>query len=270
VIDNDFIVTYPSNQLYAGKFVRVPLLIGANTDEGTSFGTGYGPNGNGVNTDAEWLQVLNSTGISPTSDTASIISALYPNIQALGIPSLTTYPSIVTLGSPVASELGLQLRRTAAYFGDVVVIAPRRASSTAWSTYNVPSYSYRFDVTVNGIPNFIGATHFQEVAFVFNNTKGQGYAVNPFPSLTEAESTSFQDLAVLMSRSWVAFITELDPNKNGIRGANIWPVYNTTTGGGEGSNIVFSVNETSYVEPDTFRGEGIAWISRNFRDVYGQ
>jgi carboxylesterase type B len=270
VIDNDFIATYPSTQLSTGNFVHVPLIIGANTDEGTSFGLGYGPNGTGVNTDAEWLQTLNSTGISPDSDTASIISALYPNIQALGIPPLTTYPSIILPNSTIAEGLGLQFRRLAAYFGDIVVIAPRRASNIAWSSNNVSSYAYRFDVTVNGLTPIFGATHFQEVAFVFNNTLGQGYAVDPFANLTASESTAFQNLALLMSRSWVSFITELDPNANGVEGVNEWPVYNASMGGGAGTNMVFSVNETSYPEPDTFRGEGIAWISEHAWDVYGR
>ena len=247
----------------------MPLIIGTNTDEGTGFGSGYGPNGKGVNTDAEWLQVLNSTGISPSSSSAEILSALYPNIQALGIPSLITYPSIITPNSSLADAVGLQFRRVAAYIGDIVVIAPRRASSIAWSSYNVPSYAYRFDVTVNGMPPYIGATHFQEVSFVFNNTLGQGYAVDPFANLTASESTAFQDLAVLMSRSWVSFITELDPNANGVEGASKWPVYNATAGGGAGMDIVFSVNET-FTEPDTWRGEGIAWISEHARDVYGR
>ena len=270
VIDNDFIVTYPSTQLSTGKFVRVPLIIGANTDEGTAFGSGYGPNGTGVNTNTEWLQTLNSTGIDPTSDTAAIISALYPDIQALGIPSLQTYPAIISPSSAVAASVGIQFRRVAAYIGDIVVIAPRRASSIAWSNFNVPSYAYRFDVTVNGVPPLIGATHFQEVAFVFNNTQGQGYATDPFGNLTVEESETFQNLAVQMSRSWVSFITELDPNRNGIKGVNEWPVYNATLGGGVGSDMVFTVNQSSYAEPDTFRGEGIAWLSENARDVYGR
>lgn len=105
---------------------------------------------------------------------------------------------------------------------------------------------------------------------MFNNTLGQGYAVDPFGNLTETESVAFQNLAIQMSRSWVAFVTELDPNLNGVQGVNPWPVYNATTGGGAGWDMVFTVNETSYAEPDTFRGEGIAWISTNARDVYGR
>ena len=266
-IDGDFVATYPSLQLSSGNFVRVPLLIGTNTDEGTAFGSGYGPNGLGVNSDAEFLSVLNSTNlIPPSSTTAAIISYLYPNIQALGIPSLATYPEIITAGSPVAESLGLQFRRLAAYFGDQVVIAPRRASNIAWSNFNVPSYAYRFDVVVNGVPDIIGATHFQEVAFVFNNTQGQGYATDPFANTTRA----FDKLAIQMSRSWVGFITELDPNRNGLRGVNEWPVYNATVGGGAGLDFVFTINGSSYAEPDTFRGEGIAFISENALSVYGR
>jgi hypothetical protein len=42
-------------------------------------------------------------------------------------------------------------------------------------------YSYLWNVIVNGLPAPIyGATNFQEVAFVFNNIEGIGYAANPF------------------------------------------------------------------------------------------
>ena len=53
-MDNDFISTYPSIQLSRGDFVKVPFLIGANTDEGTAFGAGKEPNGTGINTTAEF------------------------------------------------------------------------------------------------------------------------------------------------------------------------------------------------------------------------
>ena len=271
-IDGDFIATYPSLQLLSGNFVRVPLLIGTNTDEGTASGTGYGV----INTDADFLSILNSTDIPPDSETAAIISYLYPNIQAIGIPSLTTYPVVVEPGSEVAALFGLQFRRMTSYFGDIVVNAPRRASNHAWSAFGIPSYSYRFDVTVNGVPNFIGATHFQEVAFMFNNINGNGYAVNPFGNLSTEDTRHFDDLAKYMSRSWVSFMTTGDPNHNGgpfgVQGTNgDWPVYNASAGGGEGWNMVFTVNGSgSYTEPDTYRAEGMAFISENALGVYGR
>jgi carboxylesterase type B len=273
MIDSDFITTYPSVQLSNGKFVRAPLLIGANTDEGTSFGINYGPNGTGVNTDAQWLDVLNSTNIAPDSQTATILSYLYPNIQGLGIPSLMTFPWVIPPDSNFSSQLGSQFRRMTSYFGDTVVIAPRRATNQAWSAYQVPSYSYRFDVVVNGIPTCVGSTHFQEVAFVFNNIRGEGYegyTANPFGNMTDDDNKKFVDLSNLMSKSWVSFVVDQDPNGHGVESVKQWPVYNSSLGGGMGINMVFTVNITEqYIEWDSWRGEGINFINENRLGVYG-
>lgn len=113
----------------------------------------------------------------------------------------------------------------ASYFGDVVVHAPRRATNQVWSAYQLPSYSYRFDVVVNGVPTFLGSTHFQEVAFVFNNIDGEGYATNPFGNMTAHDNEKFVNLSKLMSRSWVSFIVDGDPNLHGLEGVGTtWPV----------------------------------------------
>lgn len=180
--------------------MKVPFLIGANTDEGTAFGAGKGPNGTGRNTTAEFLTALNDTGIAHSSLTAAIISYLYPDIQAIGIPTLTTLPEIITPNS-----------------ADEIIIGPRRMANKAWSKFSVPNWSYRFDIIPNGNTPSGGATHFQEVAFVFNNTRGLGYATSPFANLTSTEEVTFGNLAVEMSRSWVSFITELDPNQMAFR-----------------------------------------------------
>ena len=136
--------------------------------------------------------------------------------------------------------------------------------------HNVTSYSYRFDVLVNGVARSTGATHFQEVAFVFDNIKGQGYAVNPFGNLTAEAEQKFNALAKLMSRSWVSFITTGSPNENGVAGAPEWPVYDVREGGGEGRNLVWGVGGSgSYVEGDMYRGAAMAWLSGNALGVFG-
>jgi len=94
----------------------------------------------------------------------------------------------------------------------------RRMANKAWSKSSVPNWSYGFDVILNGNTSSDGATHLQEVAFLFNNTRELGYARSPFANLTSTEVT-FGDLAVEMSRSWVSFITELDTNQYGVQGA---------------------------------------------------
>lgn len=126
VLDGDFIADYPVNQLATGRFPKIPVMIGTNTDEGTAFGTAQGPNGTGVNTDAEMRYAVNKrigaqapalTGKS-LDELIDEILALYPDIQAVGIPSIDKFPVIVA-GDEVATAFGLQYRRTGAFFGDL-------------------------------------------------------------------------------------------------------------------------------------------------------
>ena len=51
-VDGDFITQYPQISYREGKIAKVPILLGTNTDEGTSFGT------SGVNTDEQAIQQL--------------------------------------------------------------------------------------------------------------------------------------------------------------------------------------------------------------------
>lgn len=119
VLDGDFITGWPSAQLRDGKFVKVPVLIGSNTDEGTAFGVA------GINTDEEFAAII-AANIAPgveftTGKTAAQLTAevenFYPNIQAAGEPSLKKWPVIMP-GDAVARSKGLQWRRSGAFFGD--------------------------------------------------------------------------------------------------------------------------------------------------------
>lgn len=153
----------------------------------------------------------------------------------------------------------------------------RRRASIAWSAAGLPSWSYVFDVTVNGVADYVGATHFQEVAFVFDNVLAVGYDAQPDPFANT--SAAFPALAKAMSTAWVNFVVGLDPNGAGGAtattglefpgsGAVAWPAYNASEGGGVGRNMVFSVNG-SYVEWDDFRAEGMRWMIENSLPVFG-
>jgi carboxylesterase type B len=201
VIDNDFLPDTGSNLILAGKFVKVPYLLGANHDEGTAFGR------RGINTTEQFLASLTSSGID--NATAATIAVVYPDIPEIGIPPTFN-------GRPPASlAFGSQFKRAAAYGGDEVMHAPRRLTSQMWAKYNTTSYSYVFDVIPNGLDGTVGATHFQEVAFVFHNIGGVGYdnavAVPPFAGKPE----SYTQLSTMMSRMWISFIVDVDPNNSG-------------------------------------------------------
>ncbi|EAQ87427.1 hypothetical protein CHGG_04046 [Chaetomium globosum CBS 148.51] len=274
VLDGDFVADYPSKQLSEGRFPKVPVLIGCNSEEGASFGTGLGPNGGGINTDEEMRQAVmvrvspevEKTAGKTVKQVVDELMFLYPNIQAVGTPGLDKWP-VIQPGDEVALRMGLQYRRSAALFGDFMMQHSRRRASLAFEKQGIPAWNYRFDVTLPSIPGYIGATHFQEVAFVFDNTRGEGYGKNPFANNTE----SLVALAKTMSTGWINFITGQDPN--GAEGLSLpgnvsWPAYNVNVGGGVGQNVVWS-DKGSYVEVDDWRVEGINYFIENSLAVFG-
>jgi carboxylesterase type B len=247
VIDGDYIQDNGAALLSDGKFVHVPILHGANHDEGSAFGTW------GVNSTEAYLEYLELLG--NTAEEAEVLAAVYPDIPEIGIPG-TLHGRL-----PADSLAGSQFKRVCAYAGDAYMHAPRRYTAETWAANNVTSYSYVFNVLVNGLSQYVGATHFQEVAFVFYNLEGNGYenavSVNPF--LNEPET--FTQLARMMSRMWSSFIVDQTPNNNGVTALE-WPEYTAD----DPHNIVFDVNvtELAYIEPDIYRAEAIAYLHSQY------
>lgn len=285
VVDGDFVQKYGSIQFARGEFVKVPIIDGANTDEGTVFGPV------GIDNDTAFLNYLESTSSYPllsllrrpltaySHPTNLTLTPSDTQLQGAHLPPslasaiLSAYPLPTGIGqsgipaevASVPASLGLQYRRTSAYTGDAIIIASRRLTCQTWASRSVPAYCYRFNAIPNGAPYTIGATHFVEVAFVFLNFDGLGYngvngfAGNPFAGKPE----SYRDLAYLMASSWATFVTDLDPNSfrkenTGVMGRTEgWPIYAAK----DPMDYVFDANVSSYAEPDTFREEGIALIN---------
>lgn len=61
VVDGDFVQKWGSIQLDNHEFVKVPVLAGTNTDEGTAFGP------TGINTTQEWYDYLTGMSMFPPS-----------------------------------------------------------------------------------------------------------------------------------------------------------------------------------------------------------
>ncbi|KAL2159564.1 hypothetical protein VTH06DRAFT_2133 [Thermothelomyces fergusii] len=286
VLDGDFVADYPSRQLREGRFPRVRALIGTNSDEGSGFRGGYGSDGGAggrVDTDEEMRRAI-ATIVGPdvertagktTDQVVAELAFLYPNIQAVGVPSLDKWP-VIRPGDPVADEMGVQFRRAAALFGDYNMHVARRRANLAFAARGLPSWSYRFDVVMPAVPGYIGATHAQEIPFTFANTHGEGYSKNPFAddSINDNRTEKLTALARTMSAAWVNFITDQDPNGPGgatlpgLPGGGTWPVYDPDVGGGVGQNLVWS-EEGSYVEVDSFRAQGINYFIENSLPVFG-
>ncbi len=58
-----------------------------------------------------------------------------------------------------------------------------------------------------------------------------------------------------MERAWIGFVNDLDPNAHGLEGEPHWPKYSHNA-----TNMVFK-RQGRYLEPDSFRQKGIAFIN---------
>ncbi|OBR05091.1 Carboxylic ester hydrolase [Colletotrichum higginsianum IMI 349063] len=274
VKDGDFLADFATNQLARGDFVKVPVLIGSNTDEGSAFGQGKGPSGGPINTDDDMAyavasvippQAEETTGRS-VDELVDGVLTLYPDDQAVGIPNLETWPHVIQPGEEIAVARGLQQRRGGAFFGDMFFGFLRRRANTVWSENGIPSFAYRFNVRPNGAPEYIGSTHFAEVAFVFNNLDGLGYTTNPFGGNDTSYTVKASALSKTISTAWINFFAGLNPN--GAPGLSEWPVYDTAGEAGVGSDVVFGI-DGAVVETDDWRKDGMDWMIEHALDVFG-
>lgn len=242
VVDGDLVKKPGSSQLDKHEFVKVPIIAGTNTDEGTAFGP------TGVNTTNQFYEYLTggSLNIKTPPDVARKILKLYPDDPSQGVPEF--------LGNKRVPSKGYQWRRTSAFAGDFMMHANRRRQCEAWAESSTPAYCYRFNVRSADVPLLSGATHFEEVAFVFRNFAGLGYHYGkPFAGTPQ----SYFDLSSMMTSMWASFIHDLDPNPGVVNKSIHWGSYNKA----KPLDLFLDANTTSHMEPDTWRKEGIDYIN---------
>jgi carboxylesterase type B len=132
LLDGDFLTGYPSQLAAQGQYVKVPIITGANTDEGFAIsGT--------PNTEEDiFKSIFTWRSYSLTPPTVRRLLELYPDDPCNEVPyaitNCTRNPS-----------RGLQWRRAATIGSDLVMIAQRRGMAERYTGAGVPVYSYRFD-----------------------------------------------------------------------------------------------------------------------------
>ncbi|TIA07895.1 alpha/beta-hydrolase [Aureobasidium pullulans] len=258
IVDGDFIARWGSQQLAEGAFVHVPIIDGANSDEGTSFSPV------GANTTQDFASDVTELGKVPEEATGyagaspSLAKSFLPELLA-AYPDGPEYwiPGVEELGNTTMNDFrGAMYRRSAAYWGDVRIVANRRGTCEAWTARGIEAYSYRFNTRSTSTPVQAGVPHAEEIPYVFNNTRGLSRSTEP----VQDQPQSYQELAILMSSTWASFIHDRDPNswmRTNETSAR-WPVYELQ----DPKEIVWDANVTtlSYVEDDTYRAEGIRFI----------
>ena len=252
IVDGEFLQQLPSKSFKEGKVANVAILAGSNTDEGTA--TFLGPR-NMLHNDTDTYNFLATMRKGLDDRTVQQIMELYPDDPAQGCPFNT--------GSERFAENGLQYKRGAAIAGDLSIHAGRRATVEFFASLPArkrkPVYSYRFDQTpwnnqepLIAVAAPVFATHYAEICFVFNiapdASKSNTNWIGPYPA--------YYEMSNLMSRMFISFIHDLNPNNHGIRKVPQWRDYRY----GE-TNFVFN-NLGCYVERDNWRERQLAFWSQ--------
>ncbi|KAI0428057.1 alpha/beta-hydrolase [Xylaria sp. FL1042] len=245
LLDGDFLTGYPSQLMQAGKYVKVPILIGANTDEG--FAISGTPN----TEDDIFNSIFTWRSYALTPPTVRSLLELYPDDPCHEPPHAIT-------NCTRDAARGLMWRRAAAIGGDLVMISGRRRMAELYTAAGMPVYSYRFDQRPWNGDEWDGVKHFVNVAYSFQNISG---LLGPSPAYD-----SHARLARAIGRAYVSFVNHLDPNGAGAGDAVLqaeaealprWPVYDLEAP----TNMVLNATR-NWVEADTWRKEGIEFMMR--------
>jgi len=227
-----------------GKFIKIPILDGANSDEGVNFSP------MGVdNETALFNSMFSQRSYAIVPNTARKLLALYPDDPA-------NQPPYYIKTRTIFPNKGLQWRRAAAMYGDMVMISGRRKFCELYAAAGQEVYSYRFDTPLWNAAVTDGAKHFVNVVFSFQNISG---ALGPLP-----QYHSYRELSNNIGKAYISFANDHDPNDSRGNTSTLpyWPRYSLL----QPQNMVLNSNRT-YVEEDTWRKEQIDFINTISREL---
>ncbi|KAI3582705.1 Alpha/Beta hydrolase protein [Fusarium oxysporum f. sp. albedinis] len=156
LIDGTFLTGYPSQLIREKNYHTVPLIIGANTDEGFCIGK--------VSTDQDLFnEAFRWRNYALSAPTIRKLMELYPDDPCHQPPYAITNCS--------RQDGNYQGRRACAIGADITMISGRRKLAELY-TQSEDVYSYRFDQRPYLRSEWDGVKHFDNVAFSFQNISG--------------------------------------------------------------------------------------------------
>ncbi|KAF2433680.1 alpha/beta-hydrolase [Tothia fuscella] len=246
IVDGSYLTDFPSVMTPKSQLIKIPLMVGANSDEGASFSSRTVRSDEDI---ANWLKTWRGYNLSTASiDRLIEVYEPYPG------PPYLVDPKVKFSGT------GDKWRKSGAIGGDLVMLAGRRKLAEVWTKHGAKVWSMRFDTPMWNAKDSDGSKHGTEVVFSFQNITG---LLGPLPKYKH-----YQHLSEGIGKAYVSFVNRFDPNPRGLDGLEAgerllpkWPTYGERKG-----NMVLNANG-SYVEDDTWRWVGIDFINGITREL---
>lgn len=199
MIDGDFLVDYPEAMFRAGRYVKVPMLIGDDDNEGTEFAP-------------QTLSSYNDTNEYVGDNFPFITPAMFDQIN-LRWP----YKDFSqTWTDPPGSTAGRYWRQGATVYGDIRYTCPGLYLAATSKASGQPTWLYLYNTTSpQHDTNGYGAEHTSELEAVWNTS-------------TSLDSRIKAQIP-LMQGYWTSFILNKDPNPNATASAPFWSQYNASS-----------------------------------------
>jgi carboxylesterase type B len=208
-----------------GRFVRVPLIVGGDTDEGSNF-------------------AFNAT--SPT-EVSEFLKSLYPRLGSKQLQSINdAYQGMEPL--PHHAEY---FPSASASFGDAIFTCPGiRITSSMVKYFSAGServWNYRYNVQDPVmVSQGLGVPHTFETEAIFGPNYGGGRS----SSITNTNA----GIVPVVMNYYISFVKMLDPNTFRAKGAPFWMSW------GRGERLKIQTNETAMeVTPEVQQGRCALW-----------
>lgn len=227
VVDDDLVVGQFYDMFDQGRFIRVPLLVGDDTNEGSYFGFN-------ANTEDEVSVFLKNNYPHLTHEQLQEIRDLYPKMEPE--PKHNAW-------FPTAS----------AAYGDCTFTCPGNYLSTSMARYLDPSrvWNYRFNVIdPDNVANGLGVPHAFEMTAVLG-VGNVGYSAPSYSGINAA-------IIPVTMAYYISFVRTLNPNTLRHAGSPTWDAF----GDGTGKRLKLQTNQTAMeVVPESQVRQCALWRS---------
>ncbi|KAF4344104.1 alpha beta-hydrolase, partial [Fusarium beomiforme] len=188
-----------ANSFSQGKFVKVPSIVGATTNEGNAF----------------------TPAASSQTEVVDFFNAEFPLVQSTQITNITNlYPDLIT----TCLKAGCLKGPLSDAYGDMRFLCPGVSISESMSQWMLnKTWNYWYNVQDPAAPGR-GVPHCDETNAIW----GPGNSGQATPESYYAGAVNYGAVNVVQGY-WLSFIHSYDPNKYRSADSSVWGVYSKTS-----------------------------------------